>query len=73
MCEYVDHLHEHFRYPVVIKKASYMPPQVSLARGSLRKQGAARPWYSCSCRLDPRVQSGLLRAYFQYLEITNVS
>uniref|UniRef100_A0A8C8SKH6 Mitochondrial enolase superfamily member 1 n=1 Tax=Pelusios castaneus TaxID=367368 RepID=A0A8C8SKH6_9SAUR len=27
MCEYVDHLHEHFRYPVVIKKASYVPPQ----------------------------------------------
>uniref|UniRef100_A0A803T9L5 Mitochondrial enolase superfamily member 1 n=1 Tax=Anolis carolinensis TaxID=28377 RepID=A0A803T9L5_ANOCA len=28
MCEYVDHLHEHFKYPVVIKNASYMPPQV---------------------------------------------
>ncbi|XP_067323556.1 mitochondrial enolase superfamily member 1 isoform X2 [Anolis sagrei] len=27
MCEYVDHLHEHFKYPVVIKNASYMPPQ----------------------------------------------
>ncbi|KAH0617793.1 hypothetical protein JD844_016383 [Phrynosoma platyrhinos] len=27
MCEYVDHLHEHFRYPVVIKNASYLPPQ----------------------------------------------
>ncbi|KAF3829918.1 hypothetical protein GH733_001869 [Mirounga leonina] len=27
MCEYVNHLHEHFRYPVVIKKASYMPPK----------------------------------------------
>uniref|UniRef100_A0A5F8GGN2 Mitochondrial enolase superfamily member 1 n=1 Tax=Monodelphis domestica TaxID=13616 RepID=A0A5F8GGN2_MONDO len=27
MCEYVDHLHEHFKYPVVIKKASYMPPK----------------------------------------------
>ncbi|XP_072591154.1 mitochondrial enolase superfamily member 1 isoform X5 [Vulpes vulpes] len=27
MCEYVDHLHEHFRYPVIIKKASYMPPK----------------------------------------------
>ncbi|XP_017515366.3 mitochondrial enolase superfamily member 1 isoform X2 [Manis javanica] len=26
MCEYVDHLHEHFKYPVVIKNASYMPP-----------------------------------------------
>ncbi|VTJ79821.1 Hypothetical predicted protein [Marmota monax] len=27
MCEYVDHLHEHFKYPVVIKQASYMPPK----------------------------------------------
>uniref|UniRef100_A0A7N4PHL0 Mitochondrial enolase superfamily member 1 n=1 Tax=Sarcophilus harrisii TaxID=9305 RepID=A0A7N4PHL0_SARHA len=27
ICEYVDHLHEHFKYPVVIKKASYMPPK----------------------------------------------
>nr|XP_033790855.1 mitochondrial enolase superfamily member 1 isoform X1 [Geotrypetes seraphini] len=27
MCEYVDHLHEHFKYPVTIKKAAYMPPQ----------------------------------------------
>ncbi|XP_036678878.1 mitochondrial enolase superfamily member 1 isoform X5 [Balaenoptera musculus] len=27
MCEYVDHLHEHFKYPVIIKKASYMPPK----------------------------------------------
>ncbi|XP_076991971.1 mitochondrial enolase superfamily member 1 isoform X2 [Tamandua tetradactyla] len=26
MCEYVEHLHEHFKYPVIIKKASYMPP-----------------------------------------------
>ncbi|XP_035293326.1 mitochondrial enolase superfamily member 1 isoform X2 [Cricetulus griseus] len=27
MCEYVDHLHEHFKYPVVIKHASYLPPK----------------------------------------------
>ncbi|XP_078203970.1 mitochondrial enolase superfamily member 1 isoform X7 [Callithrix jacchus] len=27
MCEYVDHLHEHFKYPVVIQRASYMPPK----------------------------------------------
>lgn len=27
MCEYVDHLHEHFKYPVRIRQASYMPPQ----------------------------------------------
>ncbi|XP_039610792.1 mitochondrial enolase superfamily member 1 isoform X2 [Polypterus senegalus] len=27
MCEYVDHLHEHFKSPVIIKDAHYMPPQ----------------------------------------------
>uniref|UniRef100_A0A8C6RPM0 Mitochondrial enolase superfamily member 1 n=1 Tax=Nannospalax galili TaxID=1026970 RepID=A0A8C6RPM0_NANGA len=27
MCEYVDHLHEHFKYPVKIKHASYLPPK----------------------------------------------
>ncbi|XP_069813823.1 mitochondrial enolase superfamily member 1 isoform X2 [Dendropsophus ebraccatus] len=26
MCEYVDHLHEHFKYPVTIHNAAYMPP-----------------------------------------------
>lgn len=28
MCEYVDHLHEHFVSPVVIHDAHYMPPKV---------------------------------------------
>uniref|UniRef100_A0A8C5L052 Mitochondrial enolase superfamily member 1 n=1 Tax=Jaculus jaculus TaxID=51337 RepID=A0A8C5L052_JACJA len=27
MCEYVDHLHEHFKYPVIIRRASYLPPK----------------------------------------------
>ncbi|CAH2284898.1 mitochondrial enolase superfamily member 1 [Pelobates cultripes] len=27
MCEYVDHLHEHFKYPVSIHHAAYMPPK----------------------------------------------
>uniref|UniRef100_A0A665WWF2 Mitochondrial enolase superfamily member 1 n=1 Tax=Echeneis naucrates TaxID=173247 RepID=A0A665WWF2_ECHNA len=27
MCEYVDHLHEHFTSPVVIQNAHYMPPK----------------------------------------------
>ncbi|XP_031759050.1 mitochondrial enolase superfamily member 1 isoform X1 [Xenopus tropicalis] len=27
MCEYVDHLHEHFMYPVIISRAAYMPPK----------------------------------------------
>ncbi len=26
MAEYVDHLHEHFEHPVVIKNAAYMLP-----------------------------------------------
>lgn len=28
MCEYVDHLHEHFTSPVVIHDAHYVPPKV---------------------------------------------
>lgn len=28
MCEYVDHLHEHFASPVVIRNAHYMTPKV---------------------------------------------
>uniref|UniRef100_A0AAR2K415 Mitochondrial enolase superfamily member 1 n=1 Tax=Pygocentrus nattereri TaxID=42514 RepID=A0AAR2K415_PYGNA len=27
MCEYVDHLHEHFKSPTVIRNAHYMPPK----------------------------------------------
>ncbi|XP_060730155.1 mitochondrial enolase superfamily member 1 isoform X1 [Tachysurus vachellii] len=27
MCEYVDHLHEHFKSPTVIRKACYIPPK----------------------------------------------
>jgi L-fuconate dehydratase len=27
--EYVDHLHEHFKYPVIIKNGNYMPPLVA--------------------------------------------
>ncbi|XP_019482736.1 PREDICTED: mitochondrial enolase superfamily member 1 isoform X2 [Hipposideros armiger] len=42
MCEYVDHLHEHFKYPVIIKNASYMPPQdagysTEMKAGSVKK------------------------------------
>nr|KAF6471237.1 enolase superfamily member 1 [Molossus molossus] len=29
MCEYVDHLLEHFKYPVIIKNASYVAPKLS--------------------------------------------
>ncbi|KAG7525927.1 Mitochondrial enolase superfamily member 1 [Solea senegalensis] len=41
MCEYVDHLHEHFTSPVVIQDAHYMPPK--------------DPGYSCEM-LDSSVQ-----------------
>ncbi|XP_008306481.1 mitochondrial enolase superfamily member 1 isoform X1 [Cynoglossus semilaevis] len=41
MCEYVDHLHEHFTSPVVIKDAHYLPPK--------------DPGYSCEM-LDSSVQ-----------------
>ncbi|CAJ0966858.1 unnamed protein product, partial [Ranitomeya imitator] len=27
MCEYVDHLHEHFKHPVAIRNAAYVPPE----------------------------------------------
>lgn len=37
MCEYVDHLHEHFTSPVVIQDAHYMPPK---ARNWLGSQSA---------------------------------
>ncbi|XP_067312439.1 mitochondrial enolase superfamily member 1 [Pseudorasbora parva] len=29
MCEYVDHLHEHFKSPTIIRNAHYMPPKDS--------------------------------------------
>uniref|UniRef100_A0A8D0AKB1 L-fuconate dehydratase n=1 Tax=Sander lucioperca TaxID=283035 RepID=A0A8D0AKB1_SANLU len=41
MCEYVDHLHEHFTSPVVIHNAHYMPPK--------------EPGYSCEM-LESSVQ-----------------
>ncbi|KAM4606612.1 mitochondrial enolase superfamily member 1 isoform 4-T4 [Polymixia lowei] len=42
MCEYVDHLHEHFTSPVVIRDAHYMPPK--------------NPGYSCEM-LESSVQT----------------
>lgn len=56
MCEYVDHLHEHFKYPVVIEKASYMPPKVSLAREA-SPGSAVSSCCTGSRELDPRAQS----------------
>ena len=39
--EYVDHLHEHFEEPVIIKNAAYMPPKkpgysITMKEGSIR-------------------------------------
>ena len=34
MCEFVDHLHEHFTSPVVIQDAHYMPPKVRPRAGT---------------------------------------
>uniref|UniRef100_A0A2D4I898 Enolase C-terminal domain-containing protein n=4 Tax=Micrurus lemniscatus lemniscatus TaxID=129467 RepID=A0A2D4I898_MICLE len=57
MCEYVDHLHEHFKYPVVIMNASYMPPQEAgysseMKEDSVKKylfpQGEVWQKFSCS-------------------------
>uniref|UniRef100_A0A2H6NJW8 Enolase C-terminal domain-containing protein n=1 Tax=Micrurus carvalhoi TaxID=3147026 RepID=A0A2H6NJW8_9SAUR len=57
MCEYVNHLHEHFKYPVVIMNASYMPPQEAgysseMKEDSVKKylfpQGEVWQKFSCS-------------------------
>ena len=54
MCEYVDHLHEHFKYPVLIREAAYMPPKVSLQcpNPQASSEGLPAPPY-CSGELDP--------------------
>jgi L-fuconate dehydratase len=39
--EFVDHLHEHFEEPVVIKRARYMPPM--------------RPGYSITIKAESRL------------------
>ena len=69
MCEYVDHLHEHFKYPVIIKKASYMPPKVSLAREAPPPRGgAASPALLLSGARPQSTKLCLLRVCLQYLE-----
>jgi L-fuconate dehydratase len=40
--EFVDHLHEHFEDPVIIRNARYMPP--------------SRPGYSITIKPDSRVR-----------------
>ncbi len=54
--EYVDHLHEHFHTPVIIKNGAYMPPQ-GLATASLLKKNP------CVITSIPMVKSG--RIYYQ--------
>ncbi|XP_065438131.1 mitochondrial enolase superfamily member 1 isoform X3 [Chrysemys picta bellii] len=42
MCEYVDHLHEHFKYPAIIKKASYVPPQDAGYSTEMKEESARK-------------------------------
>jgi L-fuconate dehydratase len=59
--EYVDHLHEHFVEPCVIREAAYMPPQApgfsiqmkprSLEAYAFRSQGVTEPARSGSAEL----------------------
>lgn len=66
MCEYVDHLHEHFTSPVVIQDAHYMPPK---ARNWLGSQSALlwkNPQTFCCLQLllfDFRIQAILVRCW----------
>ncbi len=42
VCEFVDHLHEHFEHPCVIKNAAYMPPDAPGYRITLKPDSIAR-------------------------------
>ncbi|XP_054580030.1 mitochondrial enolase superfamily member 1 isoform X2 [Eptesicus fuscus] len=45
MCEYVDHLHEHFTYPVTIKNASYMPPKEAGYSTEMKEESVKKHQY----------------------------
>ncbi|XP_008070411.1 mitochondrial enolase superfamily member 1 [Carlito syrichta] len=45
MCEYVDHLHEHFKYPVVIQQASYMPPKEAGYSTEMKEESVQKHQY----------------------------
>uniref|UniRef100_A0A5F9CFX2 Mitochondrial enolase superfamily member 1 n=1 Tax=Oryctolagus cuniculus TaxID=9986 RepID=A0A5F9CFX2_RABIT len=45
MCEYVDHLHEHFKYPVTIKQASYMPPKAAGYSTEMKEESVKKHQY----------------------------
>ncbi|XP_077174929.1 mitochondrial enolase superfamily member 1-like [Paroedura picta] len=42
MCEYVDHLHEHFKNPVTIKNASYIPPQAAGYSNEMKEESVRK-------------------------------
>uniref|UniRef100_A0A8C9WQQ4 Mitochondrial enolase superfamily member 1 n=1 Tax=Scleropages formosus TaxID=113540 RepID=A0A8C9WQQ4_SCLFO len=45
MCEYVDHLHEHFKSPVVIRNACYVPPKDPGYSTEMREESVRRYQY----------------------------
>uniref|UniRef100_A0A8C9QSS6 Mitochondrial enolase superfamily member 1 n=1 Tax=Scleropages formosus TaxID=113540 RepID=A0A8C9QSS6_SCLFO len=54
MCEYVDHLHEHFKSPVVIRNACYVPPKDPGYSTEMREESVRRyqypqgeVWFEC--------------------------
>jgi len=55
--EYVDHLHEHFYNPVVIKNGSYMPPSL--------------PGYSITMKQDSIEKYSFPNGEFRKNEIIN--
>ncbi|KAF6302849.1 enolase superfamily member 1 [Rhinolophus ferrumequinum] len=45
MCEYVDHLHEHFKYTVIIRNASYMQPQDAAYSTDIKEESVKKHQY----------------------------
>lgn len=70
MCEYVDHLHEHFASPVVIRNAHYMPPKVRLACAEL----SFSSFSACICYLHPifRIWDILARCWHHQCSLTAI-
>ncbi|XP_048219563.1 mitochondrial enolase superfamily member 1 isoform X3 [Perognathus longimembris pacificus] len=47
MCEYVDHLHEHFKYPVIIRQAAYLPPKAAGYSTEMKEESVQKHQYPC--------------------------
>jgi L-fuconate dehydratase len=45
MIEYVDHLHEHFRDPVVVRGGRYLPPEAPGCGTAMRPESVAAHAY----------------------------